>query len=450
MPEGLALFQDLLLRRVLDAEAVKTQRESIKSSLVDEDADAAAVCSRAYERILWGNVPRTRRPSPASLDAVGREDLERALTARLDPRRCVIAVSGPFDRAAMLALLEKAFGGWKPAAPPAAPFSPGTASPEPPGLYTMEFDASQGYVLMGLPAGNRRDPAWPVLALASTILNRRIYERIRSREGLAYSASAWVDPDWDLPSLFTIEFQTKARSVPYAISLALEELRAFCGKPAEPHELDLARKDILSSLRSSLGRAADRAQSFARLALDAPGDTAWHRRYAKAVEGATAEDVRAAAARLLKREDLRILCVGVVAEMAAGDGEHPARLADFGPARALEPPAPPAAPKTPREVALFLVRKMAQGDVEAMKPWFSEEMRKAFEQPGAADELAAQGKMLAQAKSEVTECEEKGETANVAVKFSLTMGGQAAGFTLEFRFRSLAGRWLCEDIRPKE
>jgi predicted Zn-dependent peptidase len=450
MPEGLALFQDLLLRRALDAETLKPEREAAKASLVDEDADPESVSSRTYEELLWGKVPRTRRPTAASLDAIGAEDLARSLAARLDPRRCVIAVSGPFERSAMVSLLGHAFGGWKaPAGPVPAPV-PSKASPSAPGLYVMDFDTSQGYVFLGVPTVSRRDPDYPLLALASTVLSRRVYERIRSSEGLAYSAYAWLSPDWELPSLFTIEFQTKTASVPWAISLALEEMKRIAEKAPEAAELDLARKELLASLRGSLGKASDRARTFAVLAVDAPGDLGFHRRYWKAAEAATAEAVRAACSRHLVREKLRLLCVGAVDEMEDGDGKHPVHLADFGEAKALEPPAAPGAPTSPREVALFLVRKISQGDVEAVKPHLSKAMRKEFEKPGALDELAAQGKMLAQAKSEVTRCEEKGEKAAVSVRFSLEMGGQAMDFTLEFRLIREEGKWVCEDIQPRE
>ncbi|MCU0724145.1 MAG: insulinase family protein [Planctomycetes bacterium] len=314
----------------------------------------------------------------------------------------------------------------------------------------MDFDTSQGYVRIGWPAVTRRDPSYPALALAATVLSRRLYDRIRSSEGLAYSAAAWLAGDWELPSLFTVEFQTKAASVPYAASLALAEAKRLAEEPPGAPEMDLARKEILSSLRATFGRASDRARTFAMLLLEAPAELEFYRDYAVAVGAAPAEAVRAAAARTLVRPEMRILCVGPAGEIGEGDGEHPATLADFGAARALEAPSPAGPPKTPREVVQALVRALGRGEIAAVRTLFSEAMRKEFEAPGALDELAAQAKMLGGARSEVAGVEESEGEAVATVRFALTMGGQEMKIVLEFRLVRENGNWVCDDIRPKE
>ncbi|MCU0722080.1 MAG: insulinase family protein [Planctomycetes bacterium] len=445
--EALGLFRALLLDLALDEEAVRTERERMKSSLADEEARPGHLSRRAWRELLWKGTPRARRATPASVAAVAREDLEKALARLRDPCRCVLAVSSDLPREKVLALLEKTFGGWKAGgAPPPRlePLSPAPAR----GLHVMDFPASQGFVQVGAATAPRSAPDFAALRMLQLVLARRIFDRIRSNEGLAYHASADAEEDWEAPVLMGVIFQTKARSVPFGISIAIEELQRIAKEPPAGEEMEQARKKVRAGLRMRLGRGSERAGAFAELLLHPSAGLDWHRRYAAAAAGLSAAEVSGAAAKYLKRENLLILCVGKASEMEAGDGEHPQKLADFGPAAAVAGPAAAAEPVTPEDVVRTLVRKLSQSDVEGMKKHLAAEFRKRLDDPKAAAQLAAQGRMMGQAKTEVGAAKIEGDDAAVRAVFEAKMGEQTMRIEMEFLLKKEDGKWVCAGFKP--
>ncbi|GEM_PF-2025967 len=447
--EGLDFFKALLLYTALDGEVLEPERERLKSNRRSVDMDPRALCDLAFTELLWGDVSETRRSTLESLDAITLEDLEAFLEAHRDPRRAVIAVSGDFTRAEIRRRLEDAFGRWQaPSGPLGEAYadSPGTPGT---GLHLMDFDASQGYVKIGAPSVPKGDEDIAAVKCLASVLSRRIFNRIRSVEGLAYQAGARNHDHWKHAGLFAVIFQTKAPSVPFAISLALEEIETIRREPPTAEEMDNATRRFEARYQTMLGRKSDLAATFARLVMDPHADPRWYARFAAAVKKLTPEDVRNAARTYLDPDGLLIVCVGKRDAMAPGDGEHPQTLADFGPVAALEAPASDFEPTTPREVVHFLIRKIGQGDVEGMKPYLSEAYRKQLEQPGVAAQLKMQGKMLGNAEVEITGVEEAGDEATVEARFEVSMGEQTLKIAMAFTLVKAAGRWVCTEFRPK-
>ncbi|MHC5079814.1 MAG: insulinase family protein, partial [Planctomycetota bacterium] len=446
--EALKLFKALLLYIRLDETKLKEIKERKKSDLIDMDARPRTVCSLKYSELLWGKNKKTKRTTPASIDAITMADLEKALAEHRDPRRCILAVSGDFKKEEMVERLERMFGDWAPGEGPLPDLSPGKASPHAKGLHVMDFEVSQGYVMIGAPTVPQGAEKYPVLRMLSGILSRRIFNRIRSNEGLAYQASAYLNADWDFPSPLTIIFQTKAKSVPFGISLALDEVQKIASDGPTEKEMTRVKRQVSTSLQFALGRGSERAQAFARLLLNPSASLDWYPTYWRFARGVSADDIRRAASKYLQREDLTILCVGKRSGMEAGDGEHANRLADFGPVKTLEPPAPQAEPKTPREVVLYLIRRIAAADVEGMKPYVAEAYRKRLEDPNTVAQIKMQGRMLGQAKYEVLGTREEGDKAEVTVSFEMKMGEQAMKITMAFQLQRLEGKWVCTEFRP--
>jgi zinc protease len=447
-PEGLKLFKRLILETELDGEKLEPEKARAKSDLSNEDTRPRALCSRNFRELLWGRIGKTRRPSQESFDAVELKDLEGALDRHRDPRRCILTVSGDFERKEMLALLEKNFGDWKAGSEPLPDNSPGTPALPKKGLHVMDFDASQGYVMIGAPTLPKSEEGFAGARALSRILSRRIFNRIRSKEGLAYQAGARLNDEWEIPSLFYVIFQTKARSVPFAVSLALDELKKIGEEGPTEEELSQARLGAATALMRTMGKGSDRADAFASLLVHPSAGLDWHEKYWTASQRVNADTVKKLAKGHLQRDDLLILCVGKLKGMMRGDPDKAAKLRDFGPMTPIAPPAPQTEPKSPRDVVLHLIRRISSGDVEGMKPYLSEEYRKQLETPAAANRLKMQGRLLGQADVKVLGTEETGDAAAVTVRFQVTMGEQKMALKMGFDMVRAGDKWVCKGFKP--
>lgn len=447
--EAINLLQVLMRKTVLDAVAFDAEREKLKARLIAAETRPNGLSSRSFRKILWGDDARTRRATQKSVAQIGARDLEAMLSRVKDPRRVILMVSGAFDVEETMTLLDATFGQWEPGAKPIAGIPTALASEPTPGLHVMDFDSSQGYVMIGARAVSRADDRYPALVMLQTILSRRIFNRIRTNEGLAYQAAAQLIPDWDVPSLCAVVFQTKNPSVPYGISLALEELQKLAAEGPTAEEMDNAVKAHGAAITRVLGRSAGRAEAFGELLLFPSVSLDWYQRVRAAVLKTTAADIQRLAAVVFARDRLAIVCVGSRAQMEAGDGEHAVTLSDFGPIQVIGTPVRDAGPETPESVVLKIMRKLSVGDVDAVEALTSGAMKERLATAEAKQQLAMQARFFAGATYEVTESSKDDDQAEVTVTVELKQGEQTMSMPLLFKLENTEGGWRCKDFRPK-
>jgi zinc protease len=297
--------------------------------------DSADIEAREWGVLLYGEDHFTNRfTTEASVAGISRDDLVAFHRQHFYPANMVAAVSGSFSRAEMIRKLEAAFGGW-PSPRAAVPAIPAAISPAVPGVYRVEKDVNQGRVSIGLPTVKRDHPDVHALEVMNEILGgsgftSRITKTVRSNEGLAYSAGSGLTPGVFYPGRFRAGFQSKSRSVPYATSLVLEEIRKIREGSVTPEELDTIKNNIVQTFPSSF---ASKAQSMAIFASDeyTRRDPAWWATYRDRIQAVTAADVQRVAREHLVPEKMIVLVVGKQAEIDLGDEKHKVTLAQLAP-----------------------------------------------------------------------------------------------------------------------
>jgi len=335
LDEALAIFLEVLREPRFQEDRLALAKEQGLQEMKKRNDDSADIESREWGVLLYGGGFFTNRFSTeASVKAITRDDLVAFHRRYFAPARMIAAVSGSFARADMLRKLEAAFAAWPSPKEALAPV-PATISPAAPGLYRVEKDVNQGRVSIGLPTVKRDHPDVYALEVMNEILGgsgftARITKTVRSDEGLAYSAGSGLSPGIWYPGRFRASFQSKSRSVPYATSLVLEEIRKLREGGVTTEELTTIQNSLIQTFPSSF---ASKAQSMAIFASDeyTRRDPAYWTTYRDRIRAVTAQDVQRVAREHLVPEKMIVLVVGKQSEIDLGDEKHPVTLARLAP-----------------------------------------------------------------------------------------------------------------------
>jgi zinc protease len=246
------------------------------------------------------------------------------------PANMIAAVSGSFDRPAMIAKLEKAFAGW-PGPKPVVPPVPAEIQTVQPGLYRIQKDVPQGRVTMGLPSVRRDNPDIYALEVMNEILGgsgftSRITRTVRSNEGLAYSAGSGLRIGVWYPGSFRVVFQSKSRSVPYALSLVVSEIKRIREQPVTAEELDTIKKNTIETFPSNFASKAQAMALFASDEYTGRKPDYWST-YRERIRAVTPADIQRVARTYLDPDKMVILMVGNQGEIDLGDDKHEVSLA---------------------------------------------------------------------------------------------------------------------------
>lgn len=112
----------------------------------------------------------------------------------------------------------------------------------------IEFPSTQTHVLVGIPASYRQDPDYFTLYVANHILGgsglvSKLFNEIREKRGLAYSASSHFAA-FLKPGPFEIGLQTRNEKTGEAIEVLNQTLKDFIDKGPSEAELKSAKQNI--------------------------------------------------------------------------------------------------------------------------------------------------------------------------------------------------------------
>jgi len=335
LDESLRIFAEMLREPRFQEDRLALAKEQILQEMKKRNDDSADIEHREWNVLLYGEKHFTNRfPTAASISSITRDDLVAFHRKWFHPASMVAAVSGAFDRPAMVGKLDAAFAGW-PGAKPVVPPVPSDIATASPGLYRIEKDVNQGRVSIGLPTVKRDDPDIYALEVMNEILGgsgftSRITRTVRSNEGLAYSAGSGIRFGVYYPGLFRAAFQSKSRTVAYALQLVLDEIRKMREGRVTDEELDTIKKNLIETLPSTF---ASKAQTVAVFASDefTGRDPSYWPHYRERIAAVTAGDVQRVAQKHLDPSKLVILVVGNQKEIDVGDGKHVVKLEDLAP-----------------------------------------------------------------------------------------------------------------------
>ena len=328
LDESLPLFIDMVRNPGFQDSRLMLEKDEFVEGMKQRNDHPQSILSRERAMLMYGDSWRGRQATESSVSSVTKADLARAHTMIFNPANLIIAVSGDFDEETMLKTLDDALAGWPKGARVSAP--PETPSAYTPAIYYVDQDVPQGGVIMGLRSIRRDDPDLAAAEIMNDILggggfSSRITKRVRSDEGLAYSAGSRLAPGtWD-DGTWGASFQSKSPTVALAIDLILNEMAGIRDGEVTDEEMDVAKGSIIETFPTIFQSKHGTVSIFAADELTGRDPGFWTR-WRDQVRAVTRADVRRVANRLLDDDALAIVIVGDWGEIDAGDADGRASM----------------------------------------------------------------------------------------------------------------------------
>ena len=330
---GFEILRAILAAPSFQEDKLALRKTEILQGLKQRNDNSSSIESRernhlAYGKAFWYN----RHVTAASIESIRQADLLEFHHKWVHPKNFIVSVSGDFDRDEMLKRLDGVFAKW-PHNGETAPVVPQKMKYGKPGVYIVDKDVNQGRVSIIMPGIRWDDPDYYAIQVMNDILGgggftSRITNRVRSDEGLAYSARSAFPGGSHYPIVFRAGFQSKSRTVAYATSIVLEEIKRIMDEPVTAEELLTAKKSFTDTFPNNFSSPSQVVSLFASDEIIGRFETQpdYWTKYRDRIETVDIAEVQRVAKRRLDLAKTIVLIVGQKEEILKGHPDHPVKL----------------------------------------------------------------------------------------------------------------------------
>jgi len=247
--KALAILVDILTSPAFREDKLNLAKIQQKSMISRRNDDIGSITYREFDRLMYGkDSPYARQREYATIDAVTRQDLIDFYNAYFHPNNTLMAVWGDFKASEMTAKLKSVLGAWQKGEPSALPWPRADYEFKSTVNYVEKPDVNQSNIMLGHIGGLLNNPDLPALNIMNQILSfERMFKRVRTDEGLAYSVWGDYGANYVYPGTFSCGVQTKSQSTIYAINIMLQELKKITEQEVTDDELAKAKDGYLNS-----------------------------------------------------------------------------------------------------------------------------------------------------------------------------------------------------------
>jgi len=309
-----AIFADVIQRPAFAQNRIDLLKRQYSGGIARRNDDPDEITSREFRKLVYGaNSPYARTMEYATLDAITRDDIQGFYQTSIRPDRTILGIVGDFDRAQMKLLISDYFSDWEAAGPALDIAELPQVDQAKTGIFKVQQpQLTQSYIQLGHLGGQLNYPDHASLAVMNEVLNGfsgRLFNEVRSRQGLAYVVYAFWAPRFDYPGLFIGGGQTCSDATVPFIQSVKEEITRIRTEPVSDEDLARAKDAVLNSFVFNFQSPEQALSRLIRYEYyDYPADFIFQ--FQEGVRNATAESVLQAAQDRLNPDDLVILVVG--------------------------------------------------------------------------------------------------------------------------------------------
>jgi zinc protease len=310
----LPLFAEVLRQPAFDPEQFAIAKKQQQGAIARRNDDPNEIVSREFDKVIYGATsPYARTVEYETLDNISRQDVLDFYQTYVRPDSIILGLVGDFDSNTMIQRVQETFGDWQVNTPVPSLEAPLAKQENAQGLFVINRpQLSQSNILLGHLGGQLDSPDYPTLSVLNGVLNGfggRLFNEVRSRQGLAYSVYGAWNPNYDFDGEFIAGGQTQTNNtVPFikAIVAEIEKLRTTA---ISEQELVNAKESILNSFVFNFQTPSQTLSRLMRYEyFDYPEDFIF--KYQKQVEETTESDILQVAQQYLQPDKLVTLVVG--------------------------------------------------------------------------------------------------------------------------------------------
>ncbi len=332
LDQSFKLFMDVIKSPRFQQDRFDLLKKETIEDMKQRNDDAGTIARREGAALMWGrDTFEGRVTTQANIESLTVDDLKWWHKRVFHPGNLIIGVTGDFEESEMLSRLEKAMEGWAKGEPVPDP-------PEPkhtlnPGVYHIEKDIPQGKFAIMTRGMKRDDPDAVPVEIMNDILGgggftSRIVNRVRTEEGLAYSAGSAFSNRVYYPGTFQAFFQSKNATCALATKIIFEEFNKIRSEPVSAEELEVAKNSAIETFpRTFESKAGTVGLFISDEWTKRPAD--YWQTYRDKVKAVTAADVQRVAQKYLDPAKMAIFVVGKWSEVEKGDLNGRATMKEF-------------------------------------------------------------------------------------------------------------------------
>ncbi len=248
----LPVFVDLLHRPAFPRDKIHLAKQQLKTEISRRNDSQDKIAFRTFRQLIYGEDSiYARVPEYETVAAVNRDDLLAFHEQAYQGANLMVGIIGDIDPEGIRPLLEQTFSVFPKGQTRRIELPDVQVTSEQSFHVAPKSDVNQSFILMGHLGGRRQNPDYAKLQVMNTILSGgfsgRLFEKIRSRMGLAYSVFGRYDCHYFYPGMFFVGLQTKTPASAEAVAAVRQELERL-QEGVTREELDQAKDQFFNSL----------------------------------------------------------------------------------------------------------------------------------------------------------------------------------------------------------
>ena len=325
---ALGLFFDMLRYPAFDQGRLDLAKSQMLQGMERRNDSTTSIEGREWRRLMRGDGHFSTQPATrVTVSSITRDDVVAFHQRYYHPGGFIFAVSGDVETDDILGRLEAQLADWPINRQP-VPDVPAPAHEPIPGTYAVDKeDVNQGRVSIGHLGTTRDNPDRYALTVMNDILggggfSSRLLTRIRSDEGLAYSAGSSFGMGTYYEGVFRAAFQSRSETVARAVTIVLDEIEQIRSVPVSDEELSNSIAYFVETFSRSFSSATSTANLFASNEFTGR-DPEYLRHYRERISSVSSQDVLRVAKQYLHPNQLVILVGGNIEMIEAGAPHNP-------------------------------------------------------------------------------------------------------------------------------